>query len=215
LSGPESGPPPLPGWLSVSHETLARLGRYAETLRKWQRSHNLVAPSTLSEVWERHIFDSAQLVALFPAARSWLDLGSGAGLPGLVIAILLAEHGDARVQLVESDQRKCAFLRAAIRDTGAAAELHCERIESTLATDLGAIDIVTARALAPLERLVPMVEPLLRTGTRAAFLKGRDLDRELADLGRAGWEIDFDSHPSRTAADAKIIEIRGARRRPR
>jgi len=220
LSKPDPGRPPtgrpaLPGWLDVSHETLGRLDRYVELLRKWQRAHNLVSPGTLDRIWERHIFDSAQLVSLFPQARRWMDLGSGAGLPGLVVAILLAEVDGARVQLVESDLAKCAFLRAAIRDTGAPAEVHSVRIESLLAQPQGPIDIVTARALAPLDRLIPMVEPLLATGTRAVFLKGRDVSHELAALDPAGWEIEFDSHPSRTAADAMIIEIKGARRLPR
>jgi 16S rRNA (guanine527-N7)-methyltransferase len=210
-----SGRPPLPGWLDVPRETLERLDRYVELLRKWQRAHNLVAPGTLDRVWERHIFDSAQLVALFPNALRWMDLGSGAGLPGLVIAILLTGRPNAHVQLVESDLSKSAFLRAAIRDTGAPAEVHSVRIESLLSQKQGPIDVVTARALAPLERLVPMVEKLIAAGARAAFLKGRDLDAELAALDRAGWEIKFDSHPSRSAPDGRIIEIREARRRPR
>lgn len=209
------GRPPLPGWLDVPRETLDRLDRYVELLRKWQRAHNLVAPGTLDQVWERHIFDSAQLVALFPTALRWMDLGSGAGLPGLVIAILLTGRPGAHVQLVESDLSKSAFLRAAIRDTVAPAEVHSVRIESLLAQKQGQIDIVTARALAPLERLVPMVEPLLAGGARAAFMKGRDLGAELAALDAAGWEIRFDSYPSRTAANATIIEIKEARRRPR
>lgn len=213
--GGSPGRPALPAWLDVPRETLDRLDRYVALLRKWQRAHNLVAPGTLDRIWERHIFDSAQLVTLFPDALRWMDLGSGAGLPGLVIAILLTGRPGAHVQLVESDLAKSAFLRAAIRDTGAPAEVHSSRIESLLAQPQGPIDIVTARALAPLEKLVPMVEPLVAAGARAVFPKGRDLDAELAALDRAGWEIEFDSHPSRTAADARIIEIREARRRPR
>lgn len=209
------GRPPLPGWLDVSHETLARLERYVELLRKWQRAHNLVSPGTLGQIWERHVFDCAQLVPLFPTARRWMDLGSGAGLPGLIVAILLADTEGASVQLVESDLAKAAFLRAAIRDTGAPAEVHSVRIESLLAQPQGQIDVVTARALAPLDRLVPMVEPLLASGARGAFMKGREVGQELAALDASGWDIEFDSHPSRTAADAAIIEIKGARRRPR
>ena len=212
---PPTGRPSLPGWLDVSHETLARLDRYVGVLHRWQRAHNLVSPGTLERIWQRHIFDSAQLAVLFPRARQWMDLGSGAGLPGLVVAILLAEIDGARVQLVESDLAKCAFLRAAIRDTGAPAEVHSVRIESLLAQPQGPIDIVTARALAPLERLIPMIEPLLATGARAVFPKGRDVARELTALEAAGWEIEFDSHPSQTAADATILEIKGARRLPR
>lgn len=211
----DRGRPPFPDWLDVSHETLERLDRYVALLRKWQRAHNLVSPATLDHVWERHVFDSAQLVPLFPKARRWMDLGSGAGLPGLIVAILLADTEGAHVQLVESDTAKASFLRAAIRDTGAPAEVHSTRIESLLAQPQGQIDVVTARALAPLDRLVPMVEPLLTAGARAAFLKGRDLAHEIEALNASGWEIEFDSHPSRTAAEAAIIEIKGARRRPR
>ena len=132
------GPEALTDIVPVSRETAERLAAYVALLRKWQRAENLIAPSTLPAIWRRHVADSAQLVALFPEARRWLDLGSGAGFPGLVVAILGAEHADTAVHLVESNRKKCAFLRQAIRETGAPAIVHEGRIEERARILVGA-----------------------------------------------------------------------------
>src|SRR5262245_38349963 len=134
--------------LPVSRETYDRLALLVGLVKKWQKAENLIAPSTLNEIWTRHVGDSAQLAALFPAARNWLDLGSGGGFPGLVTAILISADGsDGLVHLVESNARKCAFLRTAARETGAPAIVHHGRTEDVLATWSLPVDIISARAL--------------------------------------------------------------------
>lgn len=190
--------------LGVSRETAEKLRLYVNELRRWQAIKNLVGPSTLDDIWTRHIADSAQLIRLRPEAKRWLDLGSGAGLPGLVIAILLGNG--AEVHLVESNSRKCAFLRAAIRATGAGAVVHEGRIEDVVGQFDGRIDVVTARALAPVERLLPMVKDLLRAGAVGIFPKGQDLDAELTEASKS-WRITADVAPSLTDAAAGILVV--------
>src|SRR5262249_34425636 len=143
----------------VSRETLDRLDRFVATLLTWQRRINLIAPASVSEIWTRHVADSLQLLSLAPAARLWLDLGSGGGFPGLGIACALCETPGARVHLVESNGKKAAFLREAVRVTGAPAIVHQARIEH-MGTKLDeSIEIVTARALAPLSDLLELAAP--------------------------------------------------------
>lgn len=197
--------------LAVPRETVERLRIYVEALERWQAVHNLVGAGTLSDIWERHIADSAQLVTLFPTARRWLDLGSGAGLPGLVIAILLGRRENTAVTLVESNQKKCAFLREAIRLTGAPAQLYCERIESVVKRWSEPVDVVTARAVAPLPVLCGYVERLVAGGAVAVFHKGRRFDAELRSA-RQIWDIDLVRHPSRTG-EGSVVEIRRLSRR--
>lgn len=156
----------------------ARLAIYAELLAKWQKTINLVAPSTLSQIWMRHFADSLQVQAALPQARLWADLGSGAGFPGLVTAIRLAETPGAKVHLIESDQRKCAFLREVSRETQAPAEVHQGRIER-IVPGLGRVDAVSARGLAPLPVLLDYARPLLEKGGIGVFLKGERLADEL------------------------------------
>jgi 16S rRNA (guanine527-N7)-methyltransferase len=192
----------------VSRETLARLERYVALLRRWQPAQNLVSSATLDEVWARHVADSAQLLALAPGASAWLDLGSGAGLPGIVIGCMLPESG--RIRLVESNQRKCAFLRAAIRETGARADVTCARIESAL-KGLAPVEIVTARAVAPLGQLCQWVAPLVTAGARCLFHKGREIDQEIAEAS-LHWRIDLLEHRSRVASGSWVLEIRGLER---
>ena len=157
----------------VSRETLARLETYNALLRDWQTRMNLVGPRTLDDAWNRHFFDSAQLFALIPkGARTLVDLGSGAGFPGLVLSIM----GVPETHLIESDQKKAAFLRAVIQETGAPATVHPERAESI---DGLKGDIVTARALAPLARLLPLVRRFTREGSVALLPKGQHIDDEL------------------------------------
>ncbi|MBS7696935.1 MULTISPECIES: 16S rRNA (guanine(527)-N(7))-methyltransferase RsmG [unclassified Chelatococcus] len=193
----------------VSRETEAKLRAYVNELRRWQSIKNLVGPGTLDDIWGRHIADSAQLLRLRPAARRWLDLGSGAGLPGLVIAILLSESEEAEVHLVESNSRKCAFLRAAIRATGAPAHVHEGRIENVANQFAGQVEVVTARALAPVVRLMPMVKDLLRTGAVGIFPKGQDLDAELTEAAKS-WRITADIAPSLTDPEARILIVSAA-----
>ncbi len=199
----------LPGLVALP-AALERLEAFVSLLERWQRVHNLVGSDTLNNVWERHVADSAQLVTLAPDARRWLDLGSGAGFPGVVVAILIREREGARVDLVESNQKKCAFLREAIRTTEAPAAVHCERIESVVKQFIEPVDVVTARALAPLATLCTYAEGLVSRGAVALFHKGRGLDRELADA-RQLWDIDLVQHACR--GEGSIVEIRRLTRR--
>lgn len=197
----------------VSRETEERLAVYAGLLQSWQRVKNLVGPSTLQSVWTRHIADSAQLVGLAPQARRWVDLGSGAGFPGLVIALVLHGQPGLRVDLIESNARKCAFLREVVRATGAAARVHAGRIEAVLPKLDGPIEVVTSRALAPLPDLIRISEPLLRAGALGLFLKGGDQDTAAADEARranAGFAGGFqiDTVPSRTHPKSRIVLVR-------
>jgi 16S rRNA (guanine527-N7)-methyltransferase len=203
----------LAGVGDVSRETLDRLALYVALVEKWQRATNLIAPGTVGDIWRRHVADSAQLVALFPEAKAWLDLGSGAGFPGLVIAILRAEAG-GHVHLVESDTRKGAFLREAIRSAGAPATLHQDRIETVLADWQTPIELVTARALAPLPRLIELLAPLLPLGVRAAFPKGREYRREIEEASKS-WDFALVKHKSRIEDDGVILEIAHLREKPR
>ncbi|MDJ1158710.1 16S rRNA (guanine(527)-N(7))-methyltransferase RsmG [Chelatococcus sp. SYSU_G07232] len=193
--------------MSVSRETEERLARFVDELRRWQAVKNLVGPATLDRVWTRHIADSAQLVALAPQARRWLDLGSGAGFPGLVVAILLADTPGAQVDLVESNGRKCAFLRAVSRATGAPARVHNVRIEDVIPEFVGKVDVVSARALAPLTVLLGMTKDLLRTGTLGLFPKGQDLEVELTEASKS-WRIQADAVASKTDPQARILVVR-------
>lgn len=168
-----------PVFREASEATLERLALYEVMLRKWQATINLVAKSTLDDVWVRHFADSLEVSQALPAARQWADLGSGAGFPGLVTAIRYADEAGASVHLIESDQRKCAFLRAVSRETGAPAIVHCARIEVAAATLADKVEAVSARALAPLPALLDLAGPFLEEGAIGIFSKGRRLDAEL------------------------------------
>lgn len=197
----------LPG-LSVSDETLAALRGFDAALRKWSNAINLVSPSTLTESWERHILDSAQLFALVPdGARHWADLGAGGGLPGLVIAILGRDMG-LRVTLVESDRRKSAFLRQQIATQGLPAHVETARAEGLAPLNA---DVVSARALAPLPRLLPMVARHLAPGGTALLPKGRRWATEQAEA-RANWSYDLDELPSAIDTEARILRMTNVRR---
>ncbi len=178
-------------------------------LRKWQPVENLVSPKTLPEIWHRHIADSLQLLRFFPNDRRWLDLGSGAGLPGMVLAICLPPGG--AVHMVESNRRKCAFLRAAIRETGAAATVYEGRIEDVLANWTVPVDRVTARALASLVELLTLAEPVMAKGVRAAFMKGQEAEREI-DEARRRWSFTVARHESLTGEGGVILDIGALRR---
>ncbi len=195
----------------VSRETLDRLSDYAELLKKWNRAINLVARDSLSDLWRRHMLDSAQLLPLLPEPpvgrpRRIVDLGSGAGFPGLVLAIL----GAGEVHLLEAAAKKAAFLREAARITEAPVRLHCERIERFRPF---AADVVTARACAPLPRLLDYAAPFLRpAGAGVAqgvclFHRGRNFDRELTEA-RKSWHMQVELMPSCTDSSARILRLR-------
>jgi 16S rRNA (guanine527-N7)-methyltransferase len=199
---------------NVSRETLERLERYAALLEKWNRAINLVARDSLVDLWRRHMLDSAQLWPLLPAVRGRprriLDLGSGAGFPGLVLAIMGAPERGAEVHLVESDEKKAAFLREAARIAEAPVTLHVQRIESLAPFP---VDAVTARACAPLPRLLAYAVPFLGNYPPGAvaplglFLKGRNIDRELTKVPEK-WKMRVDLISSRTDPAARIVRIK-------
>ena len=208
-----SGPQDFAEAFKVPRETIHRLTRYADLLAHWQKTTNLVAPSTLRLLWSRHFADSAQLRALAQDARLWLDLGSGAGFPGLVVALLQAGRLEFRMHLVESNRKKCAFLAEVERATEAPVDIHAERIED-LAESAQSLkpDVVSARALAPLPRLLELASPFFGPGTRGLFLKGREAESEI-DAARADWDFSARLHTSSTAADSHIVEVTGLRPR--
>ncbi|MBE9552058.1 MAG: 16S rRNA (guanine(527)-N(7))-methyltransferase RsmG [Proteobacteria bacterium] len=185
---------------NVSRETLARLESYAELLEKWNRRINLVGRGTIDDLWRRHMLDSAQLLPLIPeSAESLVDLGSGAGFPGLVLAIC----GVKNVHLIESDRKKCAFLREASRETGAPVTIHNKRIEEIESFQA---DVVTARALAPLPKLLDMAAPFAKKHCILLFLKGKHVDRELTDATK-GWNMRVDRIPSHTDPEGTILRL--------
>jgi 16S rRNA (guanine527-N7)-methyltransferase len=211
-----SDPEDFAAAFDVSRETIERLATYERLLLQWQKAVNLVAPSTLGQVWHRHFADSAQLLALAPRARTWVDLGSGAGFPGLVVAVLLADNARSnvppRVTLIESNARKCAFLREVVRQTGIASLVPVDilsiRIESVATqASLQAPDVVSARALAPLDRLFALAAPLFSPGTVGLFLKGRDAAAELEAAEKA-WKFKVDLVHSCTERDGRIVVVR-------
>ena len=201
------------GLIGVSRETAERLATLVDELRRWQSVKNLVGRGTLDRIWTRHIADSAQLLEQAPGARTWLDLGSGAGFPGLVLAILLRDEPGAEVHLVESNGRKCAFLRHATRLTGAAAVVHEARLETVVPKFTGKVDVVTARALAPLADLIAWTRPLLQNGAVGLFPKGREAEAELTE---AAESLTFAAQvkPSRTSSNGRILRIEGLREPP-
>jgi len=196
--------------LPVSRETAERLDGFVDSLLHWQRRINLIAPSTVGEVWTRHVADSLQLLALAPNTRAWIDLGSGGGFPGLVVACALAETGGT-VQLVESNAKKAAFLRETARALRLPGLVHATRIEDFAKAWTGPADVVTARALAPLSSLLAYAEPLLKTGAQALFFKGQDVESELTEASRY-WSMEADLVPSRTSVSGRIVVVRSARR---
>lgn len=194
--------------LDVSRETLNRLSTYMELLGRWQRAVNLVGASTLGDPWRRHVLDSAQLLGHLPAgSRTLIDLGSGAGFPGMVLAIL----GVPGVHLIEADQRKAAFLREVVRATATDAVVHAARIEHMAGF---AADVVTARGLAPLPRLLELAEPFLAPGSVCLFLKGGSAPSELTRAAR-NWHMNANTWPSRSDARGVVLQLKEIRRAPR
>jgi len=196
----------------VSRETHARLRDYAALYEKWSSRINLTASSTQKDFWRRHIADSAQLFDLAPQARHWADLGSGGGFPGMVIAILLQDQPDARVELIESNRKKTAFLQAVKAQCAPSAIIHPARIEAVIPA-IKRPDIVTARALAALPALLDMTSAWLSSGTRALFHKGRGYAGEIEE-SRAKHVFDLVIHKSRIDADSVILEIANLQPKP-
>ena len=198
----------------VPPHVLSRLDRFVELLLQWQKRMNLIAPSTIPEIWTRHVADSLQLVSLAPSARVWADLGSGAGFPGIVVACVFAEEAGARVHLVESNAKKAAFLREAGRVLDIPATIHGARVEDFVKSFHVRVDVVTARALAPLAKLLELAAPLLKTGAKGLFPKGQDVEGELTEAAKY-WSIDSKLVPSKTSPQGKIIIVERATRRGR
>ncbi len=197
----------------VSRETERLLERFVALLLQWQAKTNLIAPSTIPTLWTRHIANSLQLLALAPDARIWVDLGSGGGFPGLVLACALAEKSGAVVHLIESNARKAAFLREVIRALTIPAIVHCERIEDFTKRESVTPDVVTARALAPLPELASLVAPLLKKGAVGLLLKGQDVEAELTEAATY-WDMDVDLVQSKTDRAGRILVVRTLEPRP-
>jgi len=196
----------------VSRETEARLDRYVDLLLEWQAKTNLVAPSTLPNLWTRHIADSMQLLTIAPSAKVWADLGSGGGFPGIVLACALAETPGALIHLVERNAKKAAFLREALRVTNSPGQVHLSDIGDSVDRITGPVDCVTARAVAPLHQLIGFAEPLVRKGAKALFLKGQDVEAELTEATKY-WNIKPQLHSSRTGGHGWIVELDNIERR--
>ena len=192
--------------------TLRRLRIYANLLEKWQRVINLVGKSSLDDLWVRHFADSLQVSEAVPEARRWLDLGSGAGFPGLVTAIRCADDPEARVHLVEADRRKCAFLQTVIRETAAPAIVHCDRLEKILPAFEEKIDAVSARALAPLETLLGYAEKFIDKGAVGVFSKGKQFGLELTDSVAGKYLIT--TIASQTCSAGRLVLVRRRRGEP-
>ena len=192
---------------SVSRETQERLEHFASLFQKWAKKINIVAPSTLNELWDRHIRDSLQIFSLSPEPSKWADLGSGGGFPGIITAICLAELGEGWVHLVESNNKKAAFLRAALSETGARGSVHPVRIEQAT-LEIPMIGRVSARALAELDLLFEYIEPWAKQQqTLKAYLhKGRDYQREV-EVSRRRWNFDLIKHQSVVEQDSVVLEI--------
>ncbi len=187
-------------------ESLRRLDIYVDLLARWRRVTNLISEHTFNHVWTRHIADSAQLLAYAPRAERWIDLGSGAGFPGMVIAMQLIENPNVRVHCIESDQRKCAFLREVARATGAPVTVHPVRREEIAADSSMAVDVVTARALAPLPRLVELAKVWLERGAVGLFPRGRTSEAQMnAFSPHTRYQVE--TFPSKLDAEARIVRI--------
>jgi 16S rRNA (guanine527-N7)-methyltransferase len=193
----------------VSRETFERLIAFETIFRDWNSRMNLASAASLELLWDRHILDSAQLAAIVPMRGIWLDLGSGGGFPGVVLAILAGKQGSSgeigHVHLVESIGKKAAFLKAALLETDGAGTVHAIRAENGAQLNLSP-QFVTARALAPLPELLRLTFPWLKAGAAGLFHKGRRHAEEIA-AARGGWRFDLLQHKSKTDGDSVILEI--------
>jgi 16S rRNA (guanine527-N7)-methyltransferase len=197
----------------VSRETIERLDQFVSLLGVWQRTTQLIAASTVPNLWTRHVADSLQLLDLAPTAQTWVDLGTGGGFPGLVLACALAARPGACVQLVESNSKKAAFLREAVRMTKVPAVVHAMRIAEFAHRFEGRAEVITARALAPLKLLLDQSFALWTEGAVAVFPKGQDVEAELTEATKY-WNMESTLVPSRTDPSGRIVVIRVLQRRP-
>ena len=219
MNKPEQGAPDLAAdkqralaLTPVSRETEVRLSKFVELLLLRQQKQNLIGPSTLPQLWTRHVADSLQLLNLAPDARVWVDFGSGAGFPGIVIACALADEPGAIVHLVESVGKKANFLREVVAELGLPAQVHLERAEKFGETCAEAVDVVTARAVAPLKILCDQAFPLIARGAIGLFPKGQDVDAELTGAAKY-WRLEASKVPSVTNPASGILILRGLLRR--
>lgn|SRR5690606_12369529 len=189
----------------VSRETVDRLLSFESLFLKWSKAINLASPSTLADLWSRHVLDCAQLLPLAPNAQRWLDLGSGGGFPGIVIGCFLKDIPHASIDLVESAGKKAAFLRTVSGHLDLPVRVHADRIE-TVYSKISTPDVITARALASLTDLFGLAEPWLKAGSTALFQKGRDYQKEI-DESRVRWRFDLLEHRSAVDPDSVILEI--------
>ena len=183
---------------------LADMIRFQTLLGEWNEVMNLVGPATIPTYWNRHAWDSAQLLQLAPEAKTWADLGAGAGLPGVVLAILLKDTPGAKVHLVESMAKRCKFLRVVVDELKLPAEIHNARAEEL---DLK-VEIVTARACAPMVRLLGYAQPYLKRGSTGLFLKGQDVASEMAEAATY-WKFESNLRPSLSDPRGQIVQVKG------
>jgi len=204
------GPEEFAAATGVSRETLVRLKRYASLLEDWNARHNLVSRNSMAELWRRHFWDSAQIAGFIPLeTRSLVDLGSGAGFPGLVLAEMLREtHGELRVVLIEATAKKCRFLTAVAEALGLRIGVRHQRIEDA---PVEPFDVITGRACAPLPQLLAYAQRFWGANTRALLHKGQNLASELTQA-RKSWRIRVEQHPSRSDPSGIILEIRELQR---
>lgn len=186
---------------------MADLETLIERLTAANAVMNLIGPDTLPDVWNRHIFDSAQLLDLAPDAATWADLGAGAGFPGLVLAILLKDRADSHVWLVDSLGKRCRFLQEVVEALSLRATVVNGRAEEQRIK----VDVVTARALAPMDRLLGYAQPYLQRGAQGLFLKGEKAEVELIEA-RKVWQFDSDLSVSRSDPRGRIVSVRSLRR---
>jgi 16S rRNA (guanine527-N7)-methyltransferase len=209
LAAPDAAAPAVGDAASFAAATgatpaqMADLEAFRALLVEWNGRINLVGPSAIADFWGRHVFDSAQLLDLAPKALTWADLGAGAGFPGIVLAVLLEGRPGARVHLVESVAKRCRFLEAVVDALALPAQVHCARAEDLKLT----VDIVTARACAPLTRLLEFAKPYLDRGAVGLFLKGRGIEAEVHEA-LASWTFETTVAPSRSDPSGRIVSIK-------
>jgi 16S rRNA (guanine527-N7)-methyltransferase len=205
-AGDGFGPDEFASAAAVSRETLDRLKRYADLLADWNSRYNLVSPASMSDLWRRHFWDSAQIADLIPkGSKTLVDLGSGAGFPGLVLAAMRPE---LRITLIEATVKKCRFLQAVADELGLTAEIRPQRIEDI---PHESFNVITARACAPLTQLLSYTQRFWGKGTRALLHKGQNLALELTEAHKS-WSIEAEQHPSRSDPSGIILEIRELQR---
>jgi len=208
LIAEDAGPAEIAELFNVSRESLEKLQIYADLLEKWQRRINLIGPQEMPRLWSRHIADALQLLEYIPdEVTCAVDLGTGAGIPGVILAVVL-EQKMFHVNLVESNGKKAAFLREAVRQLEISADVHCKRIETLYGEAwVKDVEIVFARALAPLPKLMDLAAPFVEKSKKMLLLKGLDVDSELTETTKC-WNIEYQKYPSRTHAGGCILNIK-------